>query len=70
MELYNKALATNDIEQRKAVYKELYQLFNDELPVIFTNYKKTVYAYNGRIQNVSVSPFIGLSGSLPEWTLK
>ncbi|MNB68382.1 Oligopeptide-binding protein AppA precursor [compost metagenome] len=70
VELYNKALATNDIEQRKAVYKELYQLFNDELPVIFTNYKKTVYAYNGRIQNVSVSPFIGLSGSLPEWTLK
>ncbi|WP_025694188.1 ABC transporter substrate-binding protein [Paenibacillus durus] len=70
LELYNKALATTDIEQRKAVYKELYQLFNDELPIIFTNYKKTVYAYNGRIQNLSVSPFIGLAGSLPEWTLK
>ncbi|WP_019910086.1 ABC transporter substrate-binding protein [Paenibacillus sp. HW567] len=70
IELYNKALATNDIEQRKAVYKELYQLFNDELPILFTNYKKTVYAYNGRIQNVSVSPFIGLAGSLPQWTLK
>ncbi|MFP4974082.1 ABC transporter substrate-binding protein [Paenibacillus sp. CN-4] len=69
-ELYNKALATTDIEQRKAVYKELYQLVNDELPVIFTSYKKTVYAYNGRIQNLSVSPFIGLAGSLPEWTLK
>lgn len=69
-ELYNKALATTDIEQRKAVYKELYQLFNDELPVIFTNYKKTVYAYNGRIENLSVSPFIGLAGSLPNWTLK
>jgi len=70
LELYNKALATTDIEQRKAVYKELYQLFNDELPIIFTNYKKTVYAYNGRIQNLSVSPFIGLAGSLPNWTLK
>lgn len=69
-ELYNKALATTDIEQRKAVYKELYQLFNDELPVIFTNYKKTVYAYNGRIENLTVSPFIGLAGSLPNWTLK
>ncbi|WP_151734557.1 ABC transporter substrate-binding protein ['Paenibacillus yunnanensis' Narsing Rao et al. 2020] len=70
LELYNKALATTDIEQRKAVYKELYQLLNDELPIIFTSYKKTVYAYNGRIQNLTVSPFIGLAGSLPEWTLK
>ncbi|OKP84548.1 ABC transporter substrate-binding protein [Paenibacillus sp. P32E] len=70
LELYNKALATTDIEQRKAVYKELYQLFNDELPILFTSYKKTVYAYNGRIQNLTVSPFIGLAGSLPEWTLK
>lgn len=70
LELYNKALATTDIEERKAVYKELYQLFNDELPVIFTSYKKTVYAYNGRIENLSVSPFIGLAGSLPNWSLK
>ncbi|MEK5027428.1 ABC transporter substrate-binding protein [Paenibacillus sp. FSL M7-1046] len=70
LELYNKALATTDIEQRKAVYKELYQLLNDELPIIFTSYKKTVYAYNGRIQNLTVSPFIGLAGSLPDWTLQ
>ncbi|WP_410772336.1 ABC transporter substrate-binding protein [Fontibacillus sp. BL9] len=69
-ELYEKALSTSDIEQRKAVYKELFQLLNDELPVIFTSYKKTVYAYNGRIQNLSVSPFNGLSSSLPNWTLE
>ncbi|MEK3874768.1 MULTISPECIES: ABC transporter substrate-binding protein [unclassified Paenibacillus] len=68
-ELYDKALATSDIEQRKGAYKELFQLLNDELPVIFTSYKKTVYAYNGRIQNLSVSPFTGLSSSLPNWTL-
>ena len=70
LELYNKALATTDIEARKAVYKELYQLMNDELPMIFTSYRKTVYAYNGRIENLSVSPFIGLAGSLPNWSLK
>lgn len=69
-ELYEKALSTSDIEQRKATYKELFQLLNDELPIIFTNYKKTVYAYNGRIQNLSVSPFTGLSSSLPNWTLQ
>ncbi|MZQ85584.1 ABC transporter substrate-binding protein [Paenibacillus sp. 5J-6] len=68
-ELYDKGLATIDIEERKKVYKEIYQLMNDELPVIFTNYKKTVYGYNGRIENLSVSPFNGLSTSLPNWSL-
>lgn len=68
--LYDKGLSTTDIEERKKVYKEIYQLLNDELPVIFTNYKKTVYAYNGKIENVTVSPFIGLAGSLPKWSLK
>ncbi|MBU5352052.1 ABC transporter substrate-binding protein [Paenibacillus silvae] len=69
-ELYNKGLATTDIEERKAVYKELYQLLNDELPVIFTSYRKTVYAYNGRIDGLSVSPYRGIATSLPEWSLK
>ncbi|WP_337031687.1 ABC transporter substrate-binding protein [Paenibacillus illinoisensis] len=69
-ELYNKGLATTDIEERKAVYQELYQLLNDELPVIFTSYKKTVYAYNGRIDGLSVSPYRGIATSLPEWSLK
>ncbi|GGH09287.1 ABC transporter substrate-binding protein [Paenibacillus segetis] len=69
-ELYDKGLATTDIEERKKIYAEIYQLLNDELPVIFTSYKKTVYAYNGRIENVTVSPYIGLAGSLPSWSLK
>lgn len=69
-ELYDKALGTSNIEDRKKIYKELYQLFNDELPIIFTSYKKTVYAYNGRIENLSVSPFTGIASSLPDWALK
>lgn len=69
-ELYNKGLATTDIEERKQVYQELYQLLNEELPVIFTNYRKTVYAYNGRIEGLEVSPFRGIATSLPEWSLK
>ncbi|MGG1312295.1 ABC transporter substrate-binding protein [Cohnella laeviribosi] len=69
-ELYDKGLATNDLEERKQIYKELFQLANDELPVIFTNYRKTVYAYNGRIQNLDVSPFNGIAPSLPDWYLQ
>ncbi|MBM7567513.1 ABC transporter substrate-binding protein [Paenibacillus sacheonensis] len=67
--LYDKGLATSNIDERKAVYKDIYKLLNDQLPVIFTSYKKSVYAYNGRIQNLSVSPFNGLAPSLPKWTL-
>ncbi|MDR0267549.1 ABC transporter substrate-binding protein [Paenibacillus sp.] len=69
-ELYDKGLGTSNIEERKKVYKEIFQLLNDELPIIFTNYKKTVYGYNGRIDNLSVSPFVGLANSLPNWSLK
>ncbi|QHT61296.1 ABC transporter substrate-binding protein [Paenibacillus lycopersici] len=68
-ELYDKGLATSNIDERKAVYQDIYKLLNDQLPVIFTSYKKSVYAYNGRIQNLSVSPFNGLAPSLPSWTL-
>lgn len=69
-ELYDKGLATSDIEERKKIYKEAFQLLNDELPIIFTSYKKTVYGYNGRIDNLAVSPFVGLANSLPDWSLK
>jgi len=69
-ELYDKGLATSDTEARKQVYKEMYQLLNDELPIIFTSYKKLVTAYNGRIENLVINPFNGLSSSLPNWSLK
>jgi peptide/nickel transport system substrate-binding protein len=70
IDLYQKGLTTINLEDRKKVYKEIYQQLNDDLPVIFTRYKKTVYAYNGRIENLSVSPFTGIKSSLPDWTLK
>ncbi|WP_223066175.1 ABC transporter substrate-binding protein [Paenibacillus caui] len=69
-ELYDKALSTTDIEQRKKYYAELYKVLNDELPIIFTNYRKTVYAYNGRIDNLVVNPFIGISQNVNNWALK
>lgn len=69
-ELYAKGLATVDTEERKAVYQELYQILNDELPVIFTSYRKSVYANNGRLKNVSISPYRGIAQSLPEWKIE
>ncbi|MCM3342757.1 ABC transporter substrate-binding protein [Paenibacillus sp. MER TA 81-3] len=69
-ELYDKGLETTDIEERKKIYKELYQVINDDAPYIFTSYRKSVYAYNGRIEGLIVSPFRGLATSLPDWSLK
>lgn len=70
LKLYNDALATSDIEERKKIYAELFKIANEDLPVIFTSYKKTVYAYNARIENLRNNPFAGLSQSAPEWILK
>ncbi|WP_152395184.1 ABC transporter substrate-binding protein [Paenibacillus guangzhouensis] len=69
-ELYTKGLATTDIEERKAIYKELYQVINEDAPYIFTSYSKLILAYNGRIENIKINPSQGISASLPEWTLK
>ncbi|MBH5320875.1 ABC transporter substrate-binding protein [Paenibacillus sp. GSMTC-2017] len=68
-ELYAKGLATLDIEERKKVYRELYQVLNDDLPYIFTSYNKMVYGYNGRIEGLTVNPFRGISVGLPDWKL-
>ncbi|AWB44789.1 ABC transporter substrate-binding protein [Paenibacillus sp. CAA11] len=68
--LYQQGLETSDIEARKKVYSQLYKIANEDLPVIFTSYKKTVSAYNGRIENLKINPFVGLSQTIPAWTLK
>ena len=68
--LYEEALATSDMKQRKKIYEDLFKIANEDLPVIFTSYKKAVIAYNGRIQNVEYNPVAGLAQTIPNWTLK
>lgn len=70
LDLYNKALSTSNIDERKKYYADLYKILNDELPVIFTNYRKSVYAYNGRIDNLVLNPYNGISANISNWTLK
>ncbi|MBG9736724.1 ABC transporter substrate-binding protein [Paenibacillus alvei] len=69
-ELYDKGLAATDLEERKKIYKELFQVLNDDMPYIFTSYRKSVYAYNGRIQGMKISPLTGVAGSVFDWELK
>jgi peptide/nickel transport system substrate-binding protein len=69
-ELYAKGLATNDIEERKKVYHEMYKILNDELPLMFASHSKNVIAYNGRIDGIELNPLAGISHSLSKWELK
>jgi peptide/nickel transport system substrate-binding protein len=69
-ELYEKGLATSDIEERKKIYHEMFKILNDELPVMFTNYTKSVIAINGRIDGFVLNPLAGIAYSLPDWELK
>ncbi|TCZ75140.1 ABC transporter substrate-binding protein [Paenibacillus albiflavus] len=69
-ELYAKGLATNDVEERKKIYHEMFQILNDELPIMFTSYSKSISAYSGRIAGIELNPLAGLAHSLPNWELK
>lgn len=69
-ELYAKGLATNDVEERKKVYHEMYKILNDELPLMFASYSKSVIAYNGRIEGMELNPLAGLANSMSKWELK
>ncbi|MFM9277896.1 ABC transporter substrate-binding protein [Paenibacillus jiagnxiensis] len=68
--LYEQALATSDMEERKKIYHELYKVVNDDLPYIFTSNNKMVVATNGRLEGLVINPFWGISTSLPNWTMK
>lgn len=69
-ELYAQGLATGDVEERKAIYHEMFKILNDELPIMFTNYTKSVIAINGRIDGFELNPLAGIAYSLPGWNLQ
>ncbi|GAB6928932.1 ABC transporter substrate-binding protein [Paenibacillus sp. JCM 10914] len=69
-ELYAQGLATSDVEERKAIYHEMFKILNDELPIMFTNYTKSVIAINGRIDGFELNPLAGIAYSLPAWNLE
>ncbi|MCR8641146.1 ABC transporter substrate-binding protein [Paenibacillus sp. N1-5-1-14] len=69
-ELYTKGLSTNDVEERKKVYHEMFKILNDELPIMFASYSKSMTGFNGRVAGVDLNPLAGLAYSLPKWELK
>jgi peptide/nickel transport system substrate-binding protein len=55
--LMKEALKERSVDNRKAIYQVLGRLVNDELPYIFINGNKEVYAVNSRIQHLELSTY-------------
>ncbi len=50
--LIKDGISTTDLEQRKAIYKDLYKEFTNDPPILLTIYKQTLSASNARIPNL------------------
>jgi peptide/nickel transport system substrate-binding protein len=69
-ELFKKGLETIEIEGRKAIYHELYQVMNEDLPYIFMYQRSDMWAVNNRIEGFEVSPYRYFSRSLYKMSIK
>lgn len=56
-ELMAKGKKTLDIEERKKIYKEMYQEMNKDVPVILLYQRKNMLAVNGRVEGFDFSPY-------------
>lgn len=55
--LMQKALETTDMTERKALYKEIYQLINHDVPCFWIYQRSDMWAVNCRVQNFKASPY-------------
>ncbi len=55
-----------DIEKRKVIYNEVYQILNDELPVIFMYQRYNMNTINSRLQGWDITPYYDFPASIHE----
>ncbi len=56
--LMNEALKTTDMKERKKLYAEWLKIVNEELPYIFMDQSKEMWAVSSRVKGISLSPYI------------
>lgn len=64
-ELIDATIATNDIEERKAAFVELYEALEEDPPVILMAYTKVLSGTNARVEGFEPNGYRGISSSLP-----
>lgn len=62
--LIEASVATNDQEERKAAYHELYQELQDDPPLILLNYNKVLSGTNARVEGFDPNGVRGITPSL------
>lgn len=63
-ELIEAGLKVLDQEERKEIYKELYQILNEDLPYIYMYQRYNMNSVNSRIQGFEISPYRSFAYSL------
>lgn len=56
--LMNEALKTTDQKERKKLYQQWLKIVNEELPYIFVDQSKEMWAVSSRVKGISLSPYI------------
>ncbi|GAB6927954.1 ABC transporter substrate-binding protein [Paenibacillus sp. JCM 10914] len=56
-EAMKKGLYAMDLEERKAAYAEAYKILNQEIPDLLIYQRRDGWVYNGRVENVNISPY-------------
>ena len=69
-ELYQKAGATLDQEERKGYFKEIYQTINEDLPMMFVYQRRDLWVVNSRIEGFDISPLRHYSFELGKLSIK
>ena len=69
-ELYNKLNSELDKDKQKELYKELYTEINEDLPYIFMYQRNDMWAMNGRVKGLDISPYVHYTQMLNKVTLE
>ncbi|MDK8181128.1 ABC transporter substrate-binding protein [Paenibacillus sp. UMB4589-SE434] len=56
-ELLKKSGSTLNVEERKGIFKEIYQQINEDLPMMFVYQRRDLHTINHRIQGFDISPY-------------
>jgi ABC-type transport system substrate-binding protein len=70
-ELYQMGQATSDLDERREIYQELAQIWNDEVPWIINHSPNTVYGVTNRVQGFIPSSYVdNILWNAEEWTVE
>lgn len=59
--LIQEGIGTLDQSKRKTIYKQLYQVLSNDPPIILIDYRKSLSAWNARVEGLENNDFLGVA---------